>query len=140
MNRLMRSGAVLSLPLLAGCAAAVVGAILVGAAVGVGTYLYVNNELQRDYEAALEPCHDAATRAVVSLKLAQGGHSVDFQKGSVETAMADGRSVRIVCEKKGEKTTLVSIRVGTFESDANRDAAQRIHEQLYKELTGRSER
>lgn len=115
-------------------------AAIVGAAVAVGAYKYINNQLERDYEATLEQCHEGTRRAVKGLGLFSGTYSLDFQKGFVETRMSDGRVVKIALEKATEKTTRVRIRVGDFESDANRSAAQRIHEQIYKELTGKGEK
>ena len=136
----MRKLPIFAFPLLLTSCVALVVIAIVGGAVALGTYKYVNNKLQRDYDTRLANCHKAAQRAVRSLRLSPGTDSVDFQKGIVQTRMADGRQVVIASEYVTDDKTRVRVRVGDFESDSNRTAARQIHEQIYKELTGTSER
>jgi hypothetical protein len=48
--------------------------------------------------------------------------------------MSDGRNVRVVCEKLGEKRTRVRVRVGDFQGEANRQASQTLHETIAKRM------
>lgn len=118
----------LAVPFLGGCI--VVAAAAVGAAVALGTYKYVENELQRDYEGDYEKMWTATTRAVRDLGFHGITENHDFQKGIVECFRADDEPVRIVVEKLDAKTVHIGVRVGTFESDAHRSAAEAIHDRI----------
>lgn len=132
-------GAATLLSALAGCAALVLGALMAGA-VAVGTYLYVHNDLQREYEAPLEPSHAASVRAVEGLGVTPEVAAFDFQTGRVAGRLGDGRPFAVSLETRGETRTLISVRVGELEGEANRAAAQTIHERIHAELNAAEER
>jgi hypothetical protein len=134
----MKKLAPLALLALSGCAVLVVGAVL--GAVAIGSYLYVNNELSRNYDARLDLCWEAAKKAVREMNLPiEGAPRMDAQTGEVLSRMSDSRQVRIYLERLTEKSTKIVVRVGDFESDANKGAAQRFHEEIYHQLTGKYE-
>ncbi|MBI2932708.1 MAG: DUF3568 family protein [Planctomycetes bacterium] len=123
-----------------GCLAAVVIGIIAAGVVAVGTYSYVNNVLIRNYDAALDSCWEAVRRTVKFANLPTEKEAVDMQRGEVRSRMADGRRVVIALEKLTDKSTKVSVTVGDFEKQDNREAAQKIHEEVYHQLTGKYER
>lgn len=125
--------AVLSLAALVPGCAAVAGAAIGGAA-AVGAYKYFKNHVERDYAANLDRCHDAALRAVENLGLGPAAASKDFQRGTVRARTSDGRVVEVISEYVSATLTRVDVRVGDFETDANRAAAERIHEELARLL------
>ncbi len=126
--------------LLPGCIAAVAAVLVVGA-VAVGTYSYANNVLSRSYDAPIDACWEGTKRALRHMNLpTQGEPKCDFQRGEHRVSMADNRYAVVSLERLAEKSTKISVRVSDFESQANRDAAQRIHEEIYHQLTGKVER
>ncbi len=129
----MRIGAALLAALsLSGCVVA--AAAVVAAAVGVGAYLYVENELSYEYSADLEAAWTAAIGAMGDLSLRCESQKKDFQSGTLESHMSDGRNVRVLCERLGERRCRVRVRVGDFTGEANRQAAQTIHEAVAKRM------
>ncbi len=126
------AGALLAVAALSGCVVA--AAAVVVAAVGVGTYLYVENELSYEYAAGLEAAWEASLGAMGDLSLKRETEKKDFQSGTLESHMPDGRNVRILCEKLGEKKSRVRVRVGDFTGEANRQAAQTIHETIARRM------
>lgn len=126
---------VVAVPFLGGCI--IVAAAAVAAVVALGTYKYVNNELQREYEADYERAWQACTKAVRDLQFHGITEHKDFGKGTIECYRADESPVRVVLEKVDQKRISLTVRVGTFESDANKSAAQAVHEQVYKSLGGK---
>jgi len=117
---------------LSGCILA--AAVVVVAAVGVGAYLYLENELSYEYDATLEAAWEASLGAAGDLGLKRESEKKDFQSGTLESHMSDGRNVRILCEKLGEKKTRVRVRVGDFTGEANRQGAQTIHETVARRM------
>jgi hypothetical protein len=126
------AGALLVIAALSGCIVA--AAVVVAAAVGVGAYLYVENELSYEYEASLDAAWGAAVGAAGDLSLKREEEKKDFQSGTMASHMSDGRNVRILCEKLGEKRTRVRVRVGDFQGEANRQASQTIHETIARRM------
>lgn len=104
--------------------------VVVAAAAGVGTYFYLDNVLSYEYEASLDDAWSSTQRAAAEIGLPRVSEKKDFQAGHYESHMADGRQVQIVCMKMGEKRTQIQVRVGDFKGEANRQAAQTIHEHI----------
>lgn len=115
----------------------VVAAAAVGAALALGTYKYANNELERDYQAPYDRAWEATSKAARDLGFKTIRESKDFQKGVLDAERADGTGVCVVVERKGNEQVRITARVGTFESDANRAAAQAIHERLHANMGGK---
>lgn len=120
---------------LTGCI--VVAAAALAAVVAIGTYKYVNNELHREYEVGYERAWDAAIRTPQDMQFHGISHSRDYQRGTVRAYRADERPVVIILEKLDERHVLIKVRVGTFESEDNRQAAQAVHEKLYDNMGGK---
>lgn len=120
---------------LGGCVLLVVAAV--AGAVALGTYKYANNELHRDYQAAYDAAWEATKKAARDLGFHAISENKDFQRGVLEASRADDTPVKVVVEKQDEKNVHLSVRVGTFESDDNRSAAQAIHEKIFANLGGK---
>ena len=125
----------LLLPLLGGCVA--VAVVAAGAAIGIGTYAYVHNELQREYQCPYEKAWEAASQAPVEMKLTPQGGDHDFQRGFVDARRADGAPVRITVEKIDDQKVRIGVRVGTFECEDNRQAATAVHERIFVIMGGK---
>ncbi len=116
---------------LSGCILAVVA---VAAAVGMGAYLYLDNTLSYEYPVSLDKAWGAAKEAASDLDLKPDSEKKDFQEGDLDTRMADGRNVCILCERQGDKSVRIKVRVGDFKGEANRQAAQTIHEKIAERM------
>lgn len=121
--------------MLAGCVA--VAAAAVGAVAALGAYSYVNNELEREYQAGFDQAWQATLKAVNDLGLKLTSQSKDFQKANVQARRADDSAVTIQLEERAKDRVLIRVRVGTFESDENRRAAESIHEQIFRNMGGK---
>lgn len=132
--RMRKLALALLLPL-GGCV--IVAAAAVGAVLALGTYKYLNNELQRDYEADYDATFEAAKKTVRDLGFHAIQESRDFARAVVNCRRSDETPVTVTVEKIDAKRVHLSVRVGTFESDENRAAAQAVHEQIYRNLGGK---
>ena len=123
--RLMALGLVLTL--LTGCAVvAVVGA----AAVGTGTYAYVNGELKREYPAPLDHTWAATVQSLQALEVEVINSQKDQAGGEIKGLWYE-KSTKLIFESKPDEITQVKIRVGTF---GDRDASERIGNEIQKRL------
>jgi len=100
---------VMSLGALSGCAA-----LVVGAAAGAGAYAYSTGKLTATLDAPLEASYDAARAACKALELRERSANKDAFEGKVDASTADNSDVTIRVTKLAEKSTQVTIRVGTF--------------------------
>ncbi len=123
--------------LLSGCIVA--AAVIIAGAVAVGTYSYVNNVLSRNYDASHEKCFEAVKRALTQLKLPLEKESLDPQHASCQSRWPDKSPVSISIDRLSDKAAKVAIKVGTFECEENKQAAQRVHEEVFHQLTGQYE-
>jgi hypothetical protein len=114
--------------LLTGCWALAVGGAVVGA--GAGTYMYVDGELQADYQAPFEKVWEASVRTVAVLKGAEVSPTKDISRGTIE-ALIDGEKVRFSIEYKSTEVTSVGIRVGRV---GDKLASQRLHDKVRENL------
>jgi hypothetical protein len=119
--------AAVSLPL-AGCVA-----VAAGAAAGYGAAQYVRNTDSRDYGASF----DATWRAAVDAMRAQG-YPVSAEAAA---GTSGGRIVSndadVAVGQWGSDRTRVTIRIGTFSTDAHRARANAIHDGISKRLPTR---
>lgn len=111
MRRLFLCTALAMMPAVAGCLAVAAGA---GAAAGVGTYAYVTGKLTATLDASLERTYDATTEALRTMELREISREKDAFQARFVSKMADDTDVKIELVKKGEQSTEVKIRVGTF--------------------------
>lgn len=107
-------------------------AVAVGAAAGVGTYVYVSGRLETLLEAPIDRVWLATRGAIADdLGLRVEKAEQDAMKGELRAKQADGTTVRVNLERKGDNLTEVRIRVGTFGNEAqSRMILDRIEKRL----------
>jgi len=113
-----------------GCALLLVGAAAGGAA--VGTVSYVANELRVVQETTMDKAWSAAQKTVSELELiVNQAQSKKDQTGALLLAKtAKDQPVRIELLRAAERRTEVRIRVGTFDTAANKATAQLIYDKM----------
>ncbi len=116
-----------------GCALFVVGAA-VGA--GAGTVSYMGNELRSTQEVSLDRAWDAANAAMQDMqyRVIQGETIKDATGGTVYARNAKDQPVRIQLIRQSDRMTEVRIRVGTFDTTANRSTAQLLFDKMKSHL------
>jgi hypothetical protein len=124
------------LPAVALTSCVAVAAAAIGAA-AIGAYSYANNELSRDYHATYDQAWDATLKAAKDLNLTVTSQNKDYQKAVVQAKRADGTPVTINLEALEKDRVKLTVRVGTFESDENRRAAEAIHDQILRNMGGK---
>ncbi|EGJ48656.1 DUF3568 domain-containing protein [Desulfocurvibacter africanus] len=113
---------------LVGCAA--VAALLGLAAVGAGTYIYVDGKLQRDYEVPLDRTYEASLGAVQDMRLELTEKSKDISQAQIR-AKDNETPIWIGLESLEANRTKVSVRVGYT---GDEQASRRIHEAIARRL------
>ncbi|GBE05138.1 MAG TPA: DUF3568 family protein [Nitrospirae bacterium] len=119
-------GLLLSITLLWGC---VPVALVVGAGVGVGTYKYIDGNLEREYPLSFNSAWDATNTSLANLSISISNSVNEGVKGKIEAVRMDGSKITIKLKDKGQGVTTISVRVGFFGS---RDEAERIHEEILR--------
>ena len=109
---------------LSGCAAVLLG---VGAGVGIGTYRYIEGNLERDYPVAYARAWDATNAALTKLKISVTSSNNEGMKGTIEAVRQDGSKVTVKLKDKGLKVTLITVRTGIV---GDREAAENIHDEI----------
>jgi PDZ domain-containing secreted protein len=113
MRSIVCSSLLLTVAMLAGCWAAVAAG---GAA--AGTYVYLQGKLESSEQATLDKAHAAALAAVKELEFELKSDRKDAVEGRVVAEKADGDDITISLKRETEKTTKVTIRVGTFGNES----------------------
>jgi hypothetical protein len=112
----------------------ILGAAAAGAAIGVGTYSYLNNELTRVYQAPYEAVVTAAEGALQAANV-----TIEDRRDTAAKVVFDGTyhpgDVDVVVQRQGDRSTLVRVSVGNFETDGNRAAAETIHRHIERLLS-----
>lgn len=118
---------------LQGCALFVIGAVAGGA---VGAVSYAGNELRVVHEVSVDRAWNAAQGAVEELRysIIAGETRKDATGGTVTARNAKDQPVRIQLLRQSDRLTDVRIRVGTFNTAANRAAAQLLYDQMKARL------
>jgi len=118
----------LALPVTAtGCVALAIG----GAAAGVAGIAYTTGDLEATIAAPLDEVWSATQEANQELGFAVKTRAKDQLGARLESTQARGDDVKIHLESLGEKTTKVSIRIGTFGNEQqSRLILRRIQENL----------
>ena len=96
----------------AGCAAVVVGGAV--AAAGVGTYAYVNGEMQGTEAVSLDKAWDASQAAMKDLEFTILNKSKDGLQGELTARTAADKRIVIKLKRVTDSATEIRIRVGTF--------------------------
>jgi ABC-type sugar transport system substrate-binding protein len=92
-----------------GCLAAAAGA-----AAGVGTYAYIQGDLDTTVQASFEDTWQAANQAASDLGLRVTERAKDEFAGRLVASQVEGGDVKIQIDPAGEEATRIRIRVGTF--------------------------
>jgi len=121
--------------LLAGIVAAQGCALfLVGAAVGAGagTISYVGNELRTTQDVNMDQAWNAANAAMQNLqfRVIQDKTVKDATGGTVYARNAKDQPVCIQLVRQSDRVTEVRVRVGTFDTTANREMAQLVYDKM----------
>lgn len=107
-----------------GCAAVILG---VGAGVGIGTYKYIEGNLERDYPLAYSRAWDASNTALTNLKISVTSSNNEDVQGTIEAVTQDGSKVIVKLKDKGLNVTLVTVRVGIL---GDHKLAKQIHDEI----------
>jgi len=111
-----------------GCALLFVGAVVGGAT--YGTVKYVGNTLQVTHEVSLDNAWHAANAALKTMEFPVTSSQKDASSGHVVARNAREQRVNIDLLRETEKATQIRIAVGTFDTTANRAAAQQIYDAM----------
>jgi len=131
LKRIVMSVAVLSsCVLLQGCALVLVGAAA-GAATG-GAVSYFGNELLTVQEVTIDKAWTASQGAVTELQyVADSNKSYkDGVKAVLFARNAQGQQVVIKLVRQSDRLTEIRVRVGVFDTIANRQGAQIVYEKM----------
>lgn len=111
-----------------GCLAAwIVGS----AAVGIGTYSYLNGELERKYPVGFDNAWQGAVTAMEQLQFSRESSNRDGLAGRLESRRADGTPITVTFELISDKVTSIRVRVGMF---GDQEISERIHERIKDNL------
>lgn len=110
---------------LAGC-----GAVLVGSAVGAGTYVYVDGSVEGTYATTLDQAVTATRAALAELSIPLTRQSRDGNEAEIRGKLSKD-PVTIDLELVGADLVEISVRVGLA---GNRTASQRIHAAIGRHL------
>ncbi len=111
--------------LLSGCASILL--LGAGAGLGVASYMYVDGRLSVEYPLEYSRAWDAANSALESMEISVSSTSNEMGKGSIDAVRKDGKKVSVILKDKGNKITVIAIRVGTF---GDRTESQKIHNKI----------
>ncbi len=130
---LFRPAIVLMLLATQGCALFLIGA---GAGAAIGVVSYIGNELRVTQDATLNRAWDAATAAMRELEftIIPAETHKDGLGGILQGQNAKKQRVQIQLIRQTEQTTEIRIRVGEFDTAANKAAALLLYDKLKARL------
>ena len=116
-----------------GCAVFMVGA---GAGIGAGTVSYLGNEWRVSREVSIDRAWEAANEAMKEMEytIIPAQTRKDKTSGIVQGRNASDQMVRIKLVRRADRLTDIYVRVGTFETPANKTAGQLLYEKMNKHL------
>ena len=116
-----------------GCALFLIGA---GAGAAVGVVSYVGNELRVSQDVTLDRAWDAANAAMKDMEytVIPAETHKDGAGGQIQGRNAKDQPVRIQLTRQTDKTTEVRVRVGDFDTAANKAAAQALYDKMKAHL------
>lgn len=128
-RKVLAVGAILWVPALSGCAAA-----LIGAGAGAGTVAYIQGEHSQIHKGAYEKAWSATLTALKQMDIRVVKTEKDALGGTITARRADDTSVSIKEEPVGTDSTRVKIRIGMFGDQA---ASESIQARIDSNLQGR---
>jgi len=108
-----------------------IGWILGGAAAGIGTYSYLNGELEVKYPVGFDKAWQGAVTAMEQLQFTKESSNRDGLAGKLEARRGDGTPITISFELISDKVTSIRVRVGMF---GDQEISARIHERIKENL------
>ncbi len=131
--RLVNVAAISTCMMAQGCALFVVGAA-VGA--GAGTASYMGNELRITREVSMDKAWSAANDAIHELqfRIDQTKTAKDAMTGTLLAVTAQNQPVRIQLVRQSDRLTEIRVRVGTFDTTANRQSARLVYDKMNAHL------
>ena len=99
----------LSIWLLSGCVA-----VIVGAGVGAGTYTYIKGDLKRSYQVKFDKALNICISILEDLDQPIVEKTTDGEKTTIKTKKKDGTPQTINIAIESVETTQISVRTGTF--------------------------
>jgi ABC-type sugar transport system substrate-binding protein len=129
-NCRLRLGALLlALAMGAGCVPMVL--MGVGGAAGVGTYKWVEGNMEKDYPRPMQETYNAALEAAKRLNLKVASTKYSPTQSNIEAMTQDGTKVTVVLTARPNEITTVKIRFGLM---GNADWSAYYHRQIMKIL------
>jgi len=130
---MVASGFVIAACTLQGCALFLVGA---AAGAAAGTVSYFGNELRVSQEVTVDRAWNAAHTAVTEMQfLVISTESYkDGTGGVLISRNAKQQKIRIFLSRQSDRLTEIRIRIGMFDTDANRTIAQSIYDKMKARL------
>lgn len=113
---------IIVLPFLYSCAPAWIG---LGAGVGIGTYKYIEGNLERDYPLTYDRTWDITNQVLTNQKISITSSAKD--EGAIDGVREDGKGVIIRLINRGQWITTVRVRVGFM---GDKEASARIHDEI----------
>jgi hypothetical protein len=114
---------------LQGCALFVVGAAV---SAGAGAVSYMGNELRATQEISVDRAWTAgrATMQELQFTVDQARSYKDATGGLILARNAKNQPIRIQFLRQTERVTEIRVRVGTFDTAANRELAQLVYDKM----------
>ena len=116
-----------------GCALFLVGA---AAGAGAGTVSYIGNELHVTQEVSMNRAWNAANAAMQDLqfRVVQDKTVKDATGGTLYARNAKDQYIHIQLIRQSDNVTEIRVRVGTFDTTANREMAQLVYDKMRAHL------
>jgi hypothetical protein len=127
-RRIIEAVLLLSIWLLSGCAA-----VIVGAGVGAGTYTYIQGDLKRSYQVKFNEALNVCISILDDLDQPIVEKTTDGEKTTIKTKRKDGSPQTINVAIESTEWTQVSIRTGVV-GYWKRDVSQQFHEFIAERL------
>ncbi len=118
----------LSIWLLAGCAA-----VIVGAGVGAGTYTYIKGDLKRSYPVKFDKVLNVCISILEDLDQPIVEKTTDGEKTTIKTKRKDGSAQTINVAIESTEWTQVSVRTGLV-GYWKRDVSEQFHKFIAERL------
>jgi hypothetical protein len=103
----------------------------VGGAAGVGTYKWVEGNMEKDYPRPMQETYNAALEAAKRLNLKVTSTKYSPTQSNIEAMTQDGTKVTVVLTARPNEITSVKIRFGLM---GNADWSAYYHRQIMKIL------